>query len=218
MSDPALDDVAHSAASATSRHVLKQLHPLRQVGFAAPVHGMPVLWSTKWLVLADTSVRVKYFAIKTSPLIASATPLRGTVFVPMLYGRINILAPSSRSVRLGEGRRPARRGDEPATNRGDPLSAVFVMPMNAASVVESAHSVLQIGSRLLLMVAMALFVAYLMFLLSALVLSSAIATMRALRRPGISENKTIVTPLSPPVGDGRVNWPMAGAVEHALSA
>lgn len=79
---------------------------------------------------------------------------------------------------LGEGIWLARRGDGPVLHWGDSVYVHIVMSTSAAPFAASAQSFLQEGSRLLLMLAMALFMAYLLFLLCAVVISSAATRIR----------------------------------------
>ena len=94
----------------------------------------------------------------------------------------------------------------------------FVMPMSTISVAESAQSFLQSGSRVLLMIAMALFLAYLLFMLSAVTISGAITKVNALRRPLTTEPRSTVTSLPLPLDDGWGNRLVPGPDERAMSA
>lgn len=94
----------------------------------------------------------------------------------------------------------------------------FGMPMNAASVAESAQSLLQSGSRVLLMIAMTLFLAYLLFLLSAVTISSALTKVEALRRPVAVDAPATVTSLPLPLDDGWGNRVVKSADDRAMSA
>lgn len=87
--------------------------------------------------------------------------------------------------------------------------------MSAASAAESAQSVLQSGSRLLLMIAMALFLAYLLFLLCTVTISSAVTTWHALRA-AIHSRKHANAAASAVSGSRGSHAVRAG--EHALSA
>lgn len=87
--------------------------------------------------------------------------------------------------------------------------------MNAASAAESAQSVLQSGSRLLLMIAMALFLAYLLFLLCTVTISSAVTTWHALRE-AIRSRKQASAASSAAAGSRGSHAVRAG--KHALSA
>lgn len=89
------------------------------------------------------------------------------------------------------------------------------MPVNAASVAESAQSVLQSGSRLLLMIAMALFLAYVLFLLCTVAASSAITTWHALRIAARARRQAGTSRL--PSGAGYRGGPVH-AGKHAMSA
>lgn len=98
------------------------------------------------------------------------------------------------------------------------MSIYFVMPMSATSVAESTQSLLQSGSRVLLMIAMALFLAYLLFMLSAVTISSAITKVNALRHPLTTEPRATVTPLPLALDDGWGNQLVVGTDERAISA
>ncbi len=54
--------------------------------------------------------------------------------------------------------------------------------ISVASISESAQSILQSGGRLLLMIAMVLFLAYMLFMLCAVTISSAFTTWQTLRQ------------------------------------
>lgn len=93
-----------------------------------------------------------------------------------------------------------------------------VMPMNAAPVAESTLEMLQNGGRLLLMVAMTLFLTYILFLLGAAILSGLVTGIHALRSPNSTATAASVTQLPLPVDDGWGNQPNSGADERAMSA
>lgn len=59
------------------------------------------------------------------------------------------------------------------------MLSVFVMPADIVPYVESAQSILQAGERVMLTVAMGLFLAYLTFMLSAVTISAALTRISA---------------------------------------
>lgn len=63
------------------------------------------------------------------------------------------------------------------------MSTAAVVPMGMAPATELVQSSLQDGGRLLLMIAMALFLSYVLFMLGAVVLSAVADQLRSARRP-----------------------------------
>ncbi len=77
-------------------------------------------------------------------------------------------------------------------------------PLNTvASVSETAQSILQSGGRLLLMIAMVLFLAYMLFMLCAVTLSSAYTTWHTLRQHSRSASAAAITGGSDALHTGR---------------
>ncbi|ALU39668.1 hypothetical protein AS188_07780 [Kocuria flava] len=99
---------------------------------------------------------------------------------------------------------------------GNSVYVNLVMPMSTASFAASAQSFLQDGSRILLTLAMALFMAYLLFLMSAVAISSVATRIR--NRHQHEELHATVTSLPVQVEVGWGGRPVEAADERALSA
>lgn len=108
-------------------------------------------------------------------------------------------------------------GTSPPSTGEPQLSIHLAMPSNTASAAETAQFIVQSGGRLLLVVAVTLFVAYLLALLGAVLISSARTRMRARHRPGAARARATVTSLSRLLDEGRGHGVVTGSDDRAMS-